>query len=264
MQSRLSIDKAITMAEKLADTARIKTRHYFRQSLDIEQKQDDSPVTIVDKEIEATLREMIADTFPDHGIFGEEYGVINGGADHVWIIDPIDGTGSFICGIPLFGTLISLVSQKSPILGIIDMPILGERWLGVSERTTLKDDINCHVSSCAELSKARLISTTPDMFDIHEKLQYDRVSKQCQLRRFGGDCYSYALLASGSVDLIIESDLKPYDYMAHVPVVTGAGGVISDWQGNPLTLESGQQVIAAATQELHQQALESLNSNTGD
>ncbi len=245
-------------ANELADTARQNTLKYFKQALVVENKQDLSPVTVADRETEFILREMISKNFPDHGIVGEELGVENVDAEFVWIIDPIDGTGSFITGLPLYGTLLSLLKNQNPVLGLIDMPVLKERWFATSNAITRYNNSPCRSSDCSDLSSAKLISTTIDMFSDTQLQLFNKLSSKVALRRFGGDCYCYGLLASGHVDLVVESDLKPYDYMAHVPIIEGSGGVISDWQGHPLRLDSGPQVVAAATPTLHQRALEYL------
>lgn len=255
-----SLNTIESLALRLADTSREITLSYFRQNLSVEDKQDKSPVTIADRETEAKLREMILKEFPDHGIFGEEYGVENLDANSIWILDPIDGTASFIYGVPLYGTLISVIENGQPTLGLIDMPALDERWIGKKGHATLYNDTPCHTSACTEISAARLLCTSPDMFNAFESLQFKKISDNVRMSRFGGDCYCYGLLASGSIDLVVESDLKPYDYMAHLAVIEGAGGVVTDWQGNQLTINSGPQVIAAATPELHKQALHILAS----
>lgn len=255
-----SLNAIESLAIRLADTSREMTLSYFRQPLSVEDKQDKSPVTIADRETEAKMREMILNEFPDHGIFGEEYGVENLDADSIWILDPIDGTGSFIYGVPLYGTLISVVENGLSTLGLIDMPALDERWIGKQGHATLYNGKTCHTSECTEISAARLLCTSPDMFNAIESVQFKKLTNSVRMSRFGGDCYCYGLLASGSIDLVVESDLKPYDFMAHLSVIEGAGGVVSDWQGNQLTLNSGPQVIAAATPELHKQALQALAS----
>ncbi len=252
-------DKLKAFAEKLADSARVSSLKYFRKSIDIDNKQDSSPVTKADRETEKLLREMILKSFPNHGIYGEEFGVENIDAESVWVIDPIDGTASFITGVPMYGTLISLIKNSKPLLGLIDIPAQNERWIATSNQSTYYNGKLCLTSHCTELSSAKLLSTTPDMFTSKELSTFNKLSQKVYLRRFGGDCYCYGLLASGHIDLVVESDLKPYDYMALVPVVEGAGGVITDWQGNALTIHSGPGVVAAATQILHQQAIEQLN-----
>lgn len=255
-----SLNKIESLALRLADTSRDITLSYFRQALSIEDKQDNSPVTIADKETEAKLRQMILQEFPDHGILGEEYGVENLDADSIWILDPIDGTGSFVYGVPLYGTLISVVENGHSTLGLIDMPALDERWVGKHGHPTLFNGVACHTSDCKELDSARMLCTSPDMFNSTEYSQFKKLSHKVRMSRFGGDCYCYGLLASGYVDLVVESDLKPYDFMAHLAVIQGAGGIVSDWQGNALTIDSGPQVVAAATPELHKRALEVLAS----
>jgi len=253
------IRDAVDLAHALADDAREVTLSHFRQPLAVEDKADSTPVTQADQATERLLREKISARFPDHGIVGEEFGAHQPDAAYVWIVDPIDGTGSYICGNPLYGTLISLVHQRQPVLGVIDMPALQERWIGSSVSATERNGVASVVSQCQRLDDARILATTPEMFNADEWPRIDALRQRCHVRRYGGDCYNYALLASGHADIVVESDLKPYDYMALVAVIEGAGGVISDWQGQPLRLGSGAQVIAAATPELHAQALPLLN-----
>ncbi len=254
-----SESKELRLAERLADIARETTLKHFRQSISIESKQDSSPVTIADKETESRLRKEIRKTFPEHGIAGEEFATENAGARFSWILDPIDGTGSFISGNPLFGALICLSQKNKVILGLIEMPALGERWIGYGGRSYFNKN-RCKTSPCTALKDARLITTSPDMFNQLELQKFNALSQRVSIRRFGGDCYCYALLASGHIDLVVESDLKRHDYMALVAVVEGAGGIITDWQGNPLSKLSGQQVLAAANREIHQQALHYLRN----
>lgn len=250
----------LTFAHQLADVARPITLSYFRRPLAVQLKCDDSPVTIADRETEAALRAMITQQFPHHGIYGEEHG--SEGADrlHTWVIDPIDGTRAFITGMPLFGTLIALLEAGKPQLGILEIPALAERWAGIRGQPSSHNGQPCQVSGCQELSRATLYSTSPDMFQGDELNRYQALARAVGLRRFGGDCYSYGLLASGHVDLVVEADLAPYDYLALVPVVEGAGGIISDWQGNPLSLASDGRVVAAASPILHRQALDILSA----
>lgn len=246
-------DACLAFAETLADAARPLALSHFRTPLEVISKLDESPVTIADRAIETALRSMIEDRFPDHGIFGEELG-IKPGNDYTWVIDPIDGTKSFITGFPLFGTLISLVHAGKPFCGLIDIPATGERWLGQPGQTRFGLR-NARASTCERLSEARFYTTSPDMFAGTDAELFARLSQRAKLRRFGGDCYLYGLLSSGHCDIVLETGLQPYDYMALVPVVTGAGGCITDWQGNPLTLNSTGQVLACATPRLHEEAL---------
>ncbi|WP_259780842.1 histidinol-phosphatase [Aestuariispira ectoiniformans] len=253
-------DDIIALAHKLADTAAPIARSYFRQPLEIIDKADESPVTIADRTAEAEMRKVIEATFPDHGIYGEEHGQVRLDADHVWVLDPIDGTKAFITGMPVFGTLIAVAQEKKPVLGLIEQPITRERWIGgIGHPTTLNGEA-VKTRDCGGLKNAAMYITTTDMLETdEERARYQKLKDTVKITRFGGDCYSYGLLAAGHVDLVLESQLQPYDFMALVPVVEGAGGIMSDWQGNPLTLDSGPQVLAAATKEIHEEALALLN-----
>jgi histidinol phosphatase-like enzyme (inositol monophosphatase family) len=248
-------------AHTLADLARPLSRQWFRRPLQVDQKADESPVTRADREVEAALRQAIAQRYPDHGIFGEEYGASAADSEYTWVIDPIDGTRSFISGFPLWGTLLALLHGGQPALGIIDMPITDERWAGVAGQPARLDGQPCRVSSCADMDKAILYATSPDIFEKGEMARFERLASAARMRRYGGDCYSYGLLASGHVDLVVESGLQPYDYLAIAPVVQGAGGVMTDWEGRALNLQSAGRVVAAATPALHRKALEILASN---
>ncbi|MFO1351585.1 MAG: histidinol-phosphatase [Gammaproteobacteria bacterium] len=245
-------------AHALADAAREVTMGYFRRPIAVESKADASPVTIADRNTEKRMRELIAERFPAHGIYGEEYGNDMAGQSHVWVLDPIDGTKSFITGLPTFGTLIALMRGEQTLVGIIEMPALGERFVGVQGHTTTWNGLVCASRRCERLEDAVMYSTSLDQFIGIERACYDAIAAAVKLRRFGGDCYSYGLLAGGFVDLVVESDMEPYDFMALVPVVEGAGGVISDWHGQPLGLQSEGHVLAAATTELHERALNVL------
>lgn len=247
-------------AVELAQAVRPISRRWFRHPLEIESKADLSPVTIADREIEQALRQRIAERFPLHGILGEEFGLAHGEAEYVWSIDPIDGTRSFISGYPLWGTLLALLHHGVPVLGVIDVPVLNECWVGVRGLGTHLNGEPCHTGARGNLSDATLYATTPDIFDAAELAVFDALSRRVGMRRFGGDCYSYALLAAGHVDLVMEAGLQPYDYLALAPVIEGAGGVITDWQGRALTLSSGSRVLAAANPELHRQALDVIRA----
>ena len=201
------------------------------------------------------MRRLIGARFPAHGIIGEEYGPERADAEFVWVLDPIDGTKSFISGVPLFGTLIALAQAGRPILGIIDQPILRERWIGANGRPTLFNGAAVRCRPCPALAGATVFSTSPDMFKGLDADAHARVATSVKLQRFGADCYAYGLLALGFVDLVIEASLKPYDFSAMLPVVEGAGGVASDWQGHKLTLASDGRVLVAGDRRAHQQAL---------
>lgn len=254
-----TIDEEFTgFAVSLADIARPIALRYFRQPLAIDSKADDSPVTIADREIEAAIRERISKSYPDHGILGEEHGRSGVDRDFLWVIDPIDGTKSFISGMPTFGVLIALLHKGAPILGVVDHPAMNERFLGSTGKPTLWNGRICRTRNCKTLSDAMLYATTPDMFEGVWRTRFERVAGAAKLRRFGADCFAYALLAGGHVDAVVEAQLQPYDYMALAPMVEGAGGVITDWNGKPLTIRSDGRVVAAGTPELHQQLVAAM------
>jgi inositol-phosphate phosphatase / L-galactose 1-phosphate phosphatase / histidinol-phosphatase len=255
IQDRISASELASFFDKLADAAgRIALTH-FRSSVDFERKQDLTPVTIADRAIEVELRRLIQSRFPDHGILGEETGSTPGDR-YTWYLDPIDGTKSFISGMPLFGTLVALADERegSVVAGMIDMPALVERWYGTPGGTTLNGK-STRVSRTTRLEDAQIYTSSPDFFTPRDWARYDSLSRKAMFRRFGGDCYQYGLLASGHCDLVVETSLKSFDFMALIPVVEGAGGILCDWDGRPLTAGSDGRVIAAANESLLEQAL---------
>ncbi|XP_010531450.1 PREDICTED: bifunctional phosphatase IMPL2, chloroplastic [Tarenaya hassleriana] len=261
------LDLFAEVGNLLADAAGEVIRKYFRKKFDIVDKDDMSPVTIADQMAEEAMASIILQNFPSHAIYGEEKGwrCKEESADYVWVLDPIDGTKSFITGKPLFGTLISLLYKGKPILGIIDQPILKERWVGISGRITKLNGEEVSTRSCDKLSQAYLYTTSPHLFNGEAEKAFARVRDKVKVPLYGCDCYAYALLASGYVDLVIESGLKPYDFLALVPVIEGSGGTITDWSGNALLWEASSRsratsfnVAAAGDAKTHQQALESL------
>ena len=249
----------VDAALEIANRARDITLKYFRQPLEIRQKSDHSPVTIADQQTEALIREQVLSRFPGHGFYGEESGRTDPDADWIWVVDPIDGTTSFSTGKPTFGTLIALAYRGQPVLGIIDIPALDDRWLGVQGQPTLYNGqpVRCN-AKVADLAQASAYTTTTKMFDKQAMPAYQALSSQCKFSVFGADCLGYGLLASGFTEIVVEAALKPYDFMALVPVVEGAGGVITDWQGKPVGLASGDRVVATANFELHQEVLKAL------
>ena len=251
----------VDLAMRLADAAAAVVRRFFRTPVAVEDKPDQSPVTIADREAEAVMRRMISAEQPTHGILGEEWGPERTDADWVWVLDPIDGTKAFITGKPSFGTLIALLHQGRPVLGIIDQAILGERWLGLAGRPTTLNGSPIRVRPCPDLALAALYATAPEMFPAAELGRWEDLRQRVKLPRYGADCYAYGLLAAGFVDLVVEASLQPYDYLALVPVIEGAGGITSDWQGRPLGLgnEGGGHAIAAGDARLHRAALAILN-----
>ncbi len=250
-------DVYLSFAAELADDVRPLALSYFRTPMQVAAKDDASPVTMADRLIEARLRERISARFPSHGIYGEEMGVKAGDA-FTWVIDPIDGTKSFITGFPLFGTLIGLTYNQRPFCGLIDIPVMGERWMA-RPGLSIFAGRRSRVSDCHRVADARFYTTSPDTFAKADRECFERLSRATQLRRFGGDCYIYGLLASGHCDLVLEAGLQPYDYMALVPIVEEAGGRITDWHGAPLSAESGGHVLASATPALHDEALVLIN-----
>lgn len=251
--------EAVQLAERMADAARPVVMRSFRTpALAVEAKADDSPVTVADREAEAVLRGMIEETFPKHGIVGEEHGIIRGEADYVWVLDPIDGTKSFVTGKPLFGTLIALLREGRPVIGVIDMPALGERWVGAEGQATTFNGRPVRCRTCTALSDAWLYATSPAMFRMDDLQAFQRLGARCRATVYGADCYAYGLIANGTVDLVCEASMQPYDYCALVPVVAGAGGVITDWNGAPLALSSDGRVLAAGDPSAHAAAREAL------
>jgi inositol-phosphate phosphatase/L-galactose 1-phosphate phosphatase/histidinol-phosphatase len=245
----------INFAISLADAGGTVIRRYFRAPLAVEAKADATPVTIADREAEAAMRALIQTRFPDHGIIGEELGSVRGQAADTWVLDPIDGTKSFITGKPIFGTLIGLLREGQPILGVIDQPILGERWIGAAGHATTFNGEIVSTRSCPGLGEAILNATTPDMFNASERAAFERVAARARHTVYGGDCYAYGLTASGHIDLVIEAGLAIHDYCALGPVVAGAGGVMTDWQGKALHAGSDGRVVAAGDAVVHRAAL---------
>ena len=245
----------VALANSLADAARPIAARYFRTPVTVDDKSDQSPVTIADREAETAMRALLAKHVPAHGIFGEEHGVERADAEYVWVLDPIDGTKAFITGLPIFGTLIALLHRGTPVLGIIDQPILKERWLGAAGRPSTLNDQPIKVRSCASLDKAYMYSTAPLMFPGPVAKRHEALAEKVKLFRWGGDCYAYGLLASGHVDLVVENSLKLYDFAALAPVIKGAGGLITDWQGRELEMNSDGSVLAAGDAAIHRAAM---------
>ncbi len=255
----MTVDAAlISFANELADAAGEIVRRYFRRGVAVDDKADTSPVTIADREAEAALRSLIEKRFPSDGILGEEHGSARIDAERVWVLDPIDGTKSFISGVPLFGTLIALVERGVPVLGVIDQPISRERWVGARGCRSTLNGAEISTRACPTLGSATLFATSPDMFKGADAEGFQRLKDAVKLARFGGDCYAYGLLAAGFIDLVVEASLKPYDYAALVPVIAGAGGSVTDWRGNPLGLASDGRVLACGDPALARAARDLL------
>jgi inositol-phosphate phosphatase / L-galactose 1-phosphate phosphatase / histidinol-phosphatase len=244
----------VQLANALADAARPIVSRYFRTAVAIDDKTDNSPVTIADREAETAMRDLLTHHVPEHGVFGEEHGAVRTDAEYVWVLDPIDGTKAFITGLPIFGTLVALLHHGKPVLGIIDQPILKERWLGVAgERSTFNGQ-PISVRACPSLDRAYMYSTAPIMFPGAYAAPHEALTRKVKLFRWGGDCYAYGLLAAGHVDLVVEASLKLYDFAALVPVIKGAGGLITDWHGRELDMHADGSVLAAGDAAVHRAA----------
>jgi inositol-phosphate phosphatase / L-galactose 1-phosphate phosphatase / histidinol-phosphatase len=248
----------LAFADRLADAAGEVARRYFRRKIAIDDKADTTPVTVADREAEAAMRRLIAERFPEHGILGEEHGAERLGADFLWVLDPIDGTKSFISGVPLFGTLIALLFEGRPVLGIIDQPISRERWRGLAGTPSTLNGERIATRPCPELGAATLFAGAVEQYRGADQEALTRLRARVKLTRHNGDCYAYGLVALGFVDLVAEASMRPYDYCALVPVIEGAGGVITDWQNRALGVESDGRVLAAGAAHLHQRAREVL------
>jgi len=251
----------IALAERLADTSGAIIRRYFRSGVAVIDKADTSPVTIADRETEAELRRLILAAHPEHGIIGEEHGSERADAEWVWVLDPIDGTKSFITGRPLFGTLIALCRNGVPVMGVIDHPALGERWIGAHGHPTTMNGKKSEVRLCADLHHAALFASSPHQFHGVAFDAFEAVRRRAKLVQYGSDCYHYALVASGYGDIAIEAGLGMHDYLALVPVIEGAGGIITDWAGAPLVIGSGDKAVAAGDKRVHAEALGLLRTS---
>ncbi len=236
----------LTAAIEAADAAGAVIRQYFRTGVATDVKSDHSPVTLADRGAERAMRAVLAAAFPEHGILGEEDGLQHATAPYRWVLDPIDGTRAFITGRPTFGTLIGLLHQGVPVLGIIDQPVTGERWVGATgEKTRFTGPFGGAAGTrpCAGLAQAELSCTSPDMLGGHAPA-WRRLAGAAARTSWGGDCYAYGLLALGQIDVIAECDLKVWDWAAIVPVVEGAGGRVTDWRGAALRPDSDGRVLA--------------------
>ena len=257
--------RRLAFAHRLGDAAGKSIRPYFRKHIDVVDKGAAGfydPVTEADRRAEEIMRAMIAENFPQDGILGEEMGNSPGASGYRWVLDPIDGTRAFITGQPLWGTLIGLEHEGVPILGVLDQPFMRERFAGCDGRAELRnanETVPLKVRKCAALSDAVICTTHPMLhFGDAARERYWRVERACRLSRYGGDCYAYGLVAMGFVDLVIETDLKRWDIAAIIPIIEGAGGIVTDWKGRAIA--DGGNVIAAGDARTHAEAMELLNA----
>jgi len=257
------IDEFAAFIAELGDAAAKSSLPHFRSGLAVDHKEGIhkfDPVTLADREAETAIRQLIAKRYPSHGIHGEEHGQQTGSSRLNWVIDPIDGTRSFIAGVPLWGTLIALNDGTAPVIGLMDQPYLGERYIGRPGGSMLVSKHGTHplqTSSVKTLEDAKLGTTDPTLFTRKEEIAaFDEVRGRTRLTRYGGDCYFYCLIAAGTLDLVIESGLQPYDIQALIPIIEHAGGVVSNWSG--CDAQHGGQIIAAANRTLHEAAIKLL------
>ena len=239
----------------ITDQAERIPKSYFRQGVEIDQKQDETPVTIADRATEEFIRDGLAAHFPDHAIFGEEFGLSETDSPYQWVIDPIDGTRAFISGMPLYGMLIALLENGVPRLGVLRMPELNEVYTGSDEGAFLNGDTRLSVSQTTQLNMAFLYINEPDKMMAEVPDVFARLNQVGRDRRFSYDCYPHALVAAGHIDACVDFGLQPYDYLPLVSIIEAAGGVITDWQGNALNMKSDGRIVCAATPALHSSLL---------
>lgn len=247
--------RVIRLAHRLAEASGRVIQQHFREPIPVQHKLDDSPVTEADIGAEAVMRPLIEAEFPEHGIVGEEFGSVREDAEYVWVIDPIDGTKAFICGRPTFGTLIAVLRRGKPWFGMMNQPITRERWVGGAGYRTTLNGAPVSVRECARLADAQLDSSGLEFFNAEDRRDFNRLFEMVRVPRLGGDCYAYGCMACGFVDLICETSHHLYDFAALVPIVEGAGGIMSDWDGRPLDANSGDRVLAAGDRRVHEAAL---------
>ena len=243
---------------RAVDASKAMLRDYTRKPFRVEVKGDGSPSTSVDQAVEDRMREIIGAEYPDHGVLGEERRATAPDNEFVWAIDPIDGTLPFLAGIPTFGTLLALLHNGVPVLGIIDMPMTAERWIGTAGRPTTRNGRPVRTRECADLSMALMSTSNPDYYDLTNTPALERMKRATRFAVYGGSCMFYAQIASGRVDICIDVGFKAWDYMALIPVVEGAGGIFTDWQGQAAGLHTGSQYIASGDPRVHEQALKVL------
>ena len=255
-------ERLLDMAHNLANAASRVTLSHFRSNAAADHKggADFDPVTAADRGAEMAIRDILAREFPDHGVIGEEFGTVNEDADYVWTLDPIDGTRTFILGMPLWGTLIGLQHKGVPILGVMDQPFTGERFWNDARAAWHRGPrggvIRCRTRPCEKLSDAFLTASSPDMFEGEDEVRFASLAGAVRMRRFGGDCYSYCMLAMGHIDVVAEAKLKPFDIAPLIPILEKAGGVVKTWDGGSAL--SGGRCVACGDPALLAQVLAKL------
>lgn len=251
----------LALAHAMADAAAETIRPWFRKRIPVDSKADASPVTIADRDAETVMRGMIEAAFPEHGIRGEEFGACRTEADWVWVLDPIDGTKSFLSGSLAFGTQIALLHHGKPILGLINQPITGERWLGTGGAATLNGE-PIRTSEKTRINEAILYTSALEQFDRPRHDRFTALAARVRFSRFSHDCYAAGLLALGGIDLLVESNVFDYDILPQIPIIEAAGGVVTDWEGSPLVVSSRYDtVIMTANRAIHRAALNVLRQS---
>ena len=246
-------------ANELANESGDILREWFGRRVSVEQKSDLSPVTEADRAVEEKLRLMISEKFPSHGIVGEEFENTQENFEYKWVLDPIDGTKSFIAGYPIFTTLIALLHNDIPVIGVIDQPILHERWAAISGQATLFNNTPLpRLENKKSLKQAAIATTSTIYFTPSQAKKFGNLSKNCASVTLGGDAYAYAMLASGRLDIVVDAALKLYDFCALLPIIEGVGGIISDWTGEKISLQCNGNIIASAAKNLQKTTLEFL------
>lgn len=248
----------LAFAERLADEARKLLAAAALDAVRPDVKADNSYVTATDRLIESRLRELIADAHPGHGVLGEEFGADGLGADHVWVLDPLDGTAPFVAGIPVYGTLIGLARHGSPWIGVMDYPATGDRWTGLDGVLARRNGTPVRTRPCPDLSAALVTCSNPDFFSAPDRARLARVRGRVQYTLYGASSYAFGLLAAGRTDLAVDSGLKPYDVFAPAAVISGAGGRITQWSGAPLDLTTAGSFLSTADPTRHQEVLDLL------
>ena len=257
------IKNMLKTAERIAQEASLVPMAHFRKPLDIEDKADESPVTLADRATERTIRDALKAAYPDHGIYGEEYGVSGDTSGPMWVVDPIDGTRSFISGNPLFGMLLAFADAGAARLGVIRMPALGETFSGAPGLGAWQNGTPIRCRQTRHLDQAILYINEAEHQLANDPALFARLCKTGHTRRMGYDCYPHALVAAGHVDAVVDCNLEPYDFLALGAVIEAAGGKVTDWQGNPLGFNSNGRVISACTEDLHGQVLDVLHTAEG-
>ncbi len=252
--------------DRMADVSGEAILPFFRTSLAIDHKpgrRGFDPVTAADRAAELAMRELIRETFPEHGIIGEEFSAEQPDAEYVWVLDPIDGTKSFISGMPAWGTLIALARFGEPVFGMMNQPFTRERFSGDGGAAHYRGpggERDLRVRPCAAISDAVLYTTSPLLMNDDDRNSFSRVENAVRLSRYGGDCYAYCMLAAGHIDLVIETDLKSHDVLALIPIIVGAGGIITTWEATPA--HNGGRIVAAGDKRVHEAALALLQDQS--